>query len=183
LSVVYIALSSSVALVEDHRIWKDFIQVSQARHLLRMDNFGLPTLLARLGLDPRQGLLILLAPLCLSFGVFAYSKLKPNPPFYIRGFLWIHLATLIFSPMCWRQNFVVLLPLAWELAETFGTSRGRAKVRVTLGLGALFLIGRVSDYWVSKDLQVLWSTWALPSFLGLFALLMLPTHSERRAPS
>ena len=177
LGAVSVALSSFTHVLEDLRTWKGFIAVSQARHLVRDDNFGIPTLLARLGWDPSRGLLLLLAPLFLSLAVCMQAKERRM------GWLWIHTASLTFSPMCWRQNFVVFLPLAWELIEMFRENPRRQKNLAIAGLLALFLVGRVSDYWVSRDLQKVWNFWAIPSlltWLALFALTLARSKGEAR---
>jgi hypothetical protein len=167
----FLWLQPSASLLQEHAEWAHFIGQSQARHLLRSDNFGFPTLLARLGSDFVRGPGIMAVSLLLASGITGLHHFSPRRFTPLQTFLAIHLLTLVSSPMAWRQNFVLLLPLAWELAIL------RPKNRVSRGFLAaaflaLLLIGRVSDHWFPTAFNDLWQQATIPSFLAVLTYVL-----------
>jgi len=90
------------ALIRAHRSWIEFLPLSTAKHFLRPDNLGLPTLMARfLDFGPGVSSVLLLLGLAIAV-IFSMRAPLGRVQFLVASVL----ATIL-SPMAWRQNYVV----------------------------------------------------------------------------
>ena len=166
LAAIYMGMSSWGALLADHREWLSFIPQSAAKHVLREDNFGLPTLLVRLGLGEIQASpIFLMVGLALtSWGVW-FLRRSSSLSFSL-SLSWSLVLMLAFSPMCWRANFGILLPLVFLLIGLLEQG-----VRVAwVGVLSLFALSRVSPYWLGDAGMITMGKLALPLWLAGLAL-------------
>jgi hypothetical protein len=159
--VTYLFFRSFPQMVTDLKEWSYFIEQSQAKHLLRTDNFGLPTQLARHGFSIAQSPLFTLIGLALSTATtFTIQSLSTR----------IHtvvLITLIFNPMSWRQNYVILLPLAYDLI-----SKLEAFPRIFsawVGVVALVVLARFNGHWLGPNVERWWGLCSGPSLAAITA--------------
>lgn len=103
LSLIYGLVFGFERLLLDHLAWRNFLPLSVDKHLLRLDNYGIPTQLAHVGLNfliPWVGALSLVIGSCLAFARDKWLSFALIAPWLVFG-----------SPMAWMQNFVVVLPL------------------------------------------------------------------------
>jgi len=111
-----------------HHEWFAFLPLSEAKHILRSDNFGLTTQLVR-GLGewvPAP----LISKLMLGCGLAAaLAGLRRSPPLSQGMFVDALFMSIVCSPMAWRQNFSPLfLMLSWAVLRSRGLSRARMGV-------------------------------------------------------
>jgi hypothetical protein len=159
---LYLAFRSWPTLMADVAEWKQFIAQSQAKHILRPDNFGLPTQLARWGVPLGNSPGITVAGLALA--MLASLRIRDLG----QRINTVILIALIFSPMSWRQNYVMVLPLAYELIVSLKKPGSLAWKWV--GLIALALVARFNEYWLGTSLALLWGTLAGPALGASIAL-------------
>ena len=161
LAVIYAMLSSTHGLIQDHLDWVAFMRISTAKHLMGTNNYGLPTLLVRLGAGawvagPRFALFGLSVA---ALTAWRWRRLPALPRDCAVGWM------LAFSPMSWKANFGVCLPLvAWLAQSAVAGERPKA----WLGLLAIFLISRASEYWMGPVVMDAFGSVAAP--LSLLAL-------------
>lgn len=160
---IYLAFRSFPQLLADLTEWRHFIQESQAKHLLRSDNFGLPTQLARYGFSIAQSPWITLVGLALSTGASLFIR---NSGQRIHT---IVLITLIFSPMSWRQNYIMLLPLAYDLIVRL--EKLPRLFSAWLGVLALVILARFNEHWLGSTLERWWGFYSGPALAAVVALL------------
>lgn len=168
LGAIYVAMSSWEALVADHRQWLAFIPQSAAKHVLRDDNFGIPTLLVRLGLGWIQS-----SPLFVVLGLGLTSalawRLRRTSLLALSGSLVLMLA---FSPMCWRANFGILIPLVFLLFSQVRSGGRLAGAHLAwIGVLSIFALSRVSPYWLGDSGMTAMGRVALPLWLAFAALV------------
>jgi hypothetical protein len=79
---------------------------------------------------------------------------------------WSLVLMLAFSPMCWRANFGILVPLVFLLIGLLEQG-----VRVAwVGVLSLFALSRVSPYWLGDAGMITMGQLALPLWLAGLAL-------------
>lgn len=112
LTAIYLVLFGYAAFVEDHRSWLAFLGPSTAKHIVRLDNLGLPSVFAISTGNSLQNFF-----LALGGGLTALLAWKfPRRPWEV--FSLAAAMVIVFSPMAWPQNYSLLLPLAiWMWAE------------------------------------------------------------------
>jgi hypothetical protein len=100
-----------------HLEWLHFLPLSQAKHLLRPDNLGIPTQLARVvGLGVGLGWGASLVLLCGLAGATAVSLRQPR--LSLGAFCGSLFFSIVCSPMAWRQNFApYFLLLSWLMLQ------------------------------------------------------------------
>lgn len=89
----------------------------------------------------------------------------------------LHAATLLmlaFSPMCWKANFGVLLLVTFGLARQ--VERRPSDGRAWVGLVAMLIVSRASEYWFGVELLQWFGTvaaplWLMAAALGCLALI------------
>ncbi|NDD91576.1 DUF2029 domain-containing protein [bacterium] len=162
-------------LVSDLAQWKDFISASQTKNIFRTDNYGIPTLLARNGVSWAQSPWITFLGLFLAF--FVWKKIRNRE----LALALIIVLSIVFSPMAWRQNFVLLLPVAYELAVKL-TEDGH-DLWSWLGIFSLFTLARFNPHWVSSSAMELWATYCGPGIIALLATIALALASRSKRHS
>jgi hypothetical protein len=110
LSGWYLAFRSPDQLLSDHLEWLHFLPQSSAKHIGRWDNYSLPSFLHHSGIPWASSPILTL--LGASFAVVIVARLRDRPS---TSFHWCTWLSLALSPMNWRQNFVMLTPLAFDL--------------------------------------------------------------------
>jgi hypothetical protein len=148
--------------------WLDFLPRSSQKHLLRWDNWGLPSILARLGVVHLSIPFISLLGMLLAW---AYHRKRPEDHsglFHISAWL-----TLALSPMSWAQNFIILLPLAFTAACRL-LAGDRSAVLPAL---TLFLPNAVKPEWLEAAIASAWVRFSAPLWLSLVAVLMMIQNS------
>jgi len=110
LTVGYVHQWGWSSFAEAHAQWLAFLPQSTAKHLLRPDNLGIPSLAARfLGAAPE------FANAALLLGLVMISRLAWTRPLSRTVFFYSQVLAVVLSPMAWRQNYSVLfLLIAWE---------------------------------------------------------------------
>ncbi|MFN7684440.1 MAG: glycosyltransferase 87 family protein [Oligoflexia bacterium] len=104
------------AWVAEHLEWLTFLPLSQQKHLIRIDNYGLVTQWVRYGALGHASVLILI----LGF-VGAILSVFRSRALELRSFSTCLLLSIICSPMAWRQNFAPLfLVLSWSVMREGG---------------------------------------------------------------
>ncbi|MFN7684435.1 MAG: hypothetical protein ACK5QT_03370 [Oligoflexia bacterium] len=162
LAGVFIFLSSPSELWSSHLEWFEFMRHSTLKHLMGSNNYGLPTLLARMGLGEGG-----VSPLFTLLGLTVVSVLagwkSKNRVSSLEWSVWVMLA---FSPMSWISNFGVFLFLALDLSRL-----SRSLQLGLLGLICLFLVSRTSEHWLGPVGMEAWGRLAAPLWLTALALV------------
>jgi hypothetical protein len=160
LATTYTALRGSSRLVTDHLEWLAFLPRSTLKHIDRVDNYGIPSLLAHLGFAWASSPHLALAATLLSWLACQSSK-RQDLTFHLVA--WISLA---FSPMTWKQNFIVFIPLATMLASRL------PRVSALVGLLAVLMIGFLTPYWTGESFIHSWGYALGPLWVAALALAL-----------
>ncbi len=165
LSLLYLFQYSADEMVRSHLDWLHFLPESTHKHILRTDNWGLPSILARMGWFGGT------SPLFTLFGVAALAmtsrKWRTSPEGLFHLSAWTSLAL---SPMAWTQNFVVLFPLAFSLAYRVMNNDGR--LAAGFGCIALFLPNAIRAQSLPEPLHAAWLAFSAPLLLALVAMIV-----------
>jgi len=167
----YMALAGADRLIADHLQWLKFLPQSTLKHIDRLDNYGIPALLSHQGAAWAASPITALAATLLSVVVSVFWK-RPDQSFQVVA--WISLAL---SPMTWKQNFIVLLPLTLVLASRL------PQVRALFGLASILLIGFMTPYWTGEAFIHLWGYWLGPSWCALLGVASSVTASRKEISS
>jgi len=156
----YAGLFGISALVNDHLTWWRFLPGSVAKHLLRDDNYGLPSLTAQFFGGRNTSTLWLVLGLCVAWWVTRRDE-KAS------ALAWLAGISIVVSPMAWLQNYSMLLGI--NLLWLWQYQRTRL---FQIGL-ALLLVYVFHQGWNPT----------LKPYLGVFAALRLPLLSWLLASS
>jgi len=177
LAAAYAALFGPGALWADHLAWWNFMPGSVAKHLLRDDNYGFPSLAAHLGASGIPPTLWLVTGLALAYLASRGEK--------DLSLTWMVLLSIVVSPMAWLQNYSLLLGgnLAWLTLY--------AKRRSWRMGSALFLIYVFHQGWnpTLKPYFGVFANLRLPLLALVLSSLLVVTelrsagHSDKRLPS
>ncbi|NDD91575.1 DUF2029 domain-containing protein [bacterium] len=172
-TVLYLLYRPASDLLYAHLDWLSFMKTSTEKHIARLDNFSIPSLLARQGFAWAASPLVTLAGVGL---VLLLSVLRlPHPK---AGFQVIVGLNLSLSVMTWWQNFVILIPAAFELLN-FRLWR-KHPFWAFLGCACLALPNLVKPAWIGGPaLEQFWKQTALPLWLANLAIVILLVLSSR----
>ncbi len=161
LGLIYVLDRGAQVFVSDHLAWLSFLGFSEAKHIERIDNLAIPSLLLRsFGLHLHAGAWLLAGT---AFNAIGLHRLRGRSP--VVTYSLCALGFLAFSPMTWRQNFIVLLPfLAWTAGEL--EQRWRDHKLALLFLATPFCITPVG---IPEPL----SRWVFASALPLWGMIAL----------
>jgi hypothetical protein len=143
LSLVYAWFRSTPQLIADFQEWVRFLPQSSAKHLLRFDNHGLPSVLAASGFT-------------LSDGFFQLTGLAIAAFFAWRGSSRLFslsvacAATVFFSPMAWLQNYTLLLPAVLLVLQQSASEKALRFSLVLLWFGIGF-INPTTSQWLGVE--------------------------------
>jgi hypothetical protein len=174
LALSYSLVRSPAALIADHREWVQFLQLSTAKHLLGFNNYGLPTLLTRLGLGAVASD-ALFVPVTLLITAAVAWHLRSNRQ---QSLDVSQLLLLAFSPMAWKANFGVFIALAYELASSL--ERNERKAVAMTGVLSILLVAKASEYWLGDALMRNFGAIAAPVWLITIAIFCRATLDEPR---
>jgi hypothetical protein len=171
LSLLYACYRPLAELLPSQLEWIEFLRASTQKHLLRTDNWGLPSVFARLGMPGLESTGVLLSSIAL-LAVAARRWTGPHEQLF-------HLSAVVslaMSPMTWNQNFIILLPLAFRLVFRilFKKRTGWAWT----GALSLFLPNALKPSNFGVDFTPLWTSMSIPLLSAILALL-----AEWRRPS
>ena len=121
--------------------------MSAAKNILRTDNYGLPTVLTRIGLGDFTASRWFLA-LSLAFTGWVVFKFRRDPDL-ARD--WSLLLLLAFSPMAWKANFGILLPVTYHLASSVVGGLRLSRICAWVGLVFVFMVSKDSPYYWGLD--------------------------------
>jgi Glycosyltransferase family 87 len=166
----YCGLRSWAELIADHREWFQFIPLSAAKHLLGTDNYGLPTLLTRLGWGEWVAGKSFLPVTLAVAGAAAWGLRRRR----LESLEVAVLLMLAFSPMCWKANFGLLLTVAYGLSM-----RLEAELRdwaAWLGILLILVVSKASEYWMGVEFmrefgRLAGPLWLMAGAVGLLAWL------------
>ncbi len=156
-------------LIADMVEWSRFLPQSSAKHLLRPDNHGLPSVAAAIwGGNPEKMFLFVGIAWAAATAFFARERLLALALGCV--------AMVVFTPMAWMQNYSLLLPAGVWAFDRLVKSRGIARALLATAAGVLWLgIGALNpttctwagcEQWAFQRVPL----WALLSALGLAVL-------------
>ncbi len=166
LFLLYAAVVGFDRLIPDTMEWVHFLPLSSAKHLLRLDNHGLPSLLG-------GGANLLLATgLVLSLWSSWFSA-------WLMGLSIAVVLSIICSPMAWLQNYVLLIPaVVWALRRQRSTYGAIQRVYEA----ALFILWIGIGFINPTTCRLLgceaWG-WPRPPLTGLLVACILVAISEK----
>ena len=162
LALSYCWLRSPAELIADHREWFEFIPLSAAKHLMGTDNYGLPTLLTRLGWGNSVAGKAFL-PITLGVAGATAWGLRQR---WLESLEVAALLMLGFSPMCWKANFGLLLTVAYGLAWRIERKPSdRAAWPAWVALFMILVASKASEYWMGVELMRAFGKLAGPLWL------------------
>lgn len=123
LALLYIGLFGTVVFWNDHLTWWRFIPTSVNKHLLRDDNYGLPSLFAQFGVNQLQNLWLF-----LGLGAAALIARREKS----EALTWTAIVCIAVSPMAWLQNYSLLLGSNLLWLTQFLKTRSRKMVAALL---------------------------------------------------
>jgi len=180
LSAAYLTLQSVEQLIEAHLEWMHFLPSSSAKHISRLDNFSLPSLLHHCGVSRASSPFSTLIAAGAA-AAFAWRK-RDQPREAFHWCIWLNLA---FSPMNWRQNFVILTPLAFDLLHSGLTANRTFSRSIRSWTGVLLMFIGFGLHWELTEAitEIPALMIALPLLISAVAILMLPSREEIKGSS
>ena len=121
-SAIYCFHFGTEAFIKDHQSWLAYLGPSSAKHIIRLDNLGLPSASALLLGNSFQNFFLGLGVILTGFISWKWPR-SPWPAFSLAAVM-----VVIFSPMAWPQNYSLLLPLViwiwryWDVLRGVGQS-------------------------------------------------------------
>lgn len=134
LAALYAGLFGAGRLVADHLEWLRFLSPSCAKHL--HEGLGLPSFFAKGPLaDKVTGVFSILALFMALLSLLAFPAREALALTTLFSFL--------FSPMAWRQNFVVFVPVVFTLFEKlcYPSEHTRTARRIAYGALTFMYVG------------------------------------------
>lgn len=157
-------------LLTDHQHWLEIGPLSIQKHILREDNFGIPAMLASIGVGDHSVAVLAIA---LVSSIFIAWREKNAQ----LAFAWVCLLLTMSSPMVWMQNFVLCTPFIGLLLCSVRTSR--------LAGGSLVVFFLTLQLWNPETYSLPFSQQYLvplrPPFWGVFVGTALSVFVLARA--
>jgi hypothetical protein len=107
ISVLFASIFGVDRLMGLHHEWWAHLKVSEGFHIMRVNNFGIPSLAARIAGHPVPGMTFGLLFLSM-LGLLAFWWKRPKDSNSL--LMWSAAVFVLVSPMTWRQNFIVFVP-------------------------------------------------------------------------
>jgi hypothetical protein len=183
LGSIYAVRYGAAALRTDHFLWLSTLSQTTAKHFLRFDNYSLLKAVAEIS---SSTILLNCLRLTLAAAIVLVSlRVREG----LAAFALTAILTLFLNPLCWFQNFTLLLPgIIWLFSERFKVE-GRPAHFMTAAIVFLYLGLQVFNPEVCHLTPKIWEwcTRPLPLYAIVTALVLvfisLRIRRARAAPS